>query len=222
MQDVHERMHRFRKTKKKDDADPIPPIAKDLADGAWLLCFDEMQVTDITDAMILGRLFEQLFDHGVVIVTTSNRVPDDLYKDGLQRQNFLPFIDMIKQKLDVLELASPTDYRMRNLTAADVFLYPCQREEAVGKIDEIFETLTQGARVAPDSLTIKGRKIEISAAGAGVAKFSFDELCTRPLGPGITSPLPRIFIPSSLISFPNCRIPPGLGQTVRDIDRCNV
>lgn len=184
MQDVHERMHRFRQTKKKDDADPIPPIAKDLADNAWLLCFDEMQVTDITDAMILGRLFEHLFEQGVVIVTTSNRVPDDLYKDGLQRQNFLPFIDMIKRKLDVLELASPTDYRMRNLTAADVYLYPTARDKAVAKIDAMFATLTEGARVSPDSLTVKGRKIEISAAGAGVAKFSFDELCTRPLGPG--------------------------------------
>ena len=183
MQDVHDRMHRFRKTKSKDDADPIPPIARDLANDAWLLCFDEMQVTDITDAMILGRLFEQLFDHGVVIVTTSNRMPDDLYKDGLQRQNFLPFIDMIKQKLDVLELASPTDYRMRNLTAADVFVFPAGHD-AKTTIDEMFATVTEGARVAPDSLTNKGRTIEISAAGAGVARFTFDELCTKPLGPG--------------------------------------
>ncbi|MBV17270.1 MAG: cell division protein ZapE, partial [Thalassospira sp.] len=157
---------------------------KDLANDAWLLCFDEMQVTDITDAMILGRLFEHLFEHGVVIVTTSNRQPDDLYKDGLQRQNFLPFIEMIKQKLDVLELASATDYRMRNLTAADVFVYPISHDDALPKIDAMFTTLTEGARVTPDSLTVKGRKIEISAVGAGVAKFSFEELCTRPLGPG--------------------------------------
>lgn len=183
MQDVQARLHKFRQTRKDDESDPIPPIAKDLADQAWLLCFDEMQVTDITDAMILGRLFEKLFDLGVVIVTTSNRHPDDLYKNGLQRQNFLPFIDMIKEKLDVLELASRTDYRMRHLTASDVFVYPAD-ENTPARIDEMFATVTEGARVAPDSLRIKGRDIKISAAGAGVARFSFEELCTRPLGPG--------------------------------------
>ncbi|MDP2699476.1 cell division protein ZapE [Thalassospira sp.] len=183
MQDVHDRLHRFRTSKTDDDSDPIPPIAHDLAAAAWLLCFDEMQVTDITDAMILGRLFEHLFDKGVVIVTTSNRMPDDLYKNGLQRQNFLPFIDMIKQKLDVLELASPTDYRMRNLTASDVFVWPADANTPA-KIDRLFATLTEGARVSADSLTVKGRKIAISAAGAGVARFTFEELCTRPLGPG--------------------------------------
>ncbi|RCK43322.1 ATPase [Thalassospira profundimaris] len=183
MQDVHDRLHKFRKTRSDSDSDPIPPIAKDLAKQAWLLCFDEMQITDITDAMIVGRLFEQLFDQGVVVVTTSNRVPDDLYKDGLQRQNFLPFIDIIKDKLDVLELASRTDYRMRHLTAADVFVYPAD-DKTPARIDELFAKVTEGARVEASSLRVKGRDIAIRAAGAGVARFSFEELCTRPLGPG--------------------------------------
>jgi|TARA_R110001583_G_scaffold184213_3_gene343366 cell division protein ZapE len=183
MQDVHEWLHKFRKTRTSEDSDPIPPLARDLADQAWLLCFDEMQITDITDAMIVGRLFEKLFDHGVVVVTTSNRVPDDLYKDGLQRQNFLPFINMIKEKLDILELASRTDYRMRNLTAADVFVYPAD-DNSPARIDELFAKVTEGARVDASSLRVKGRDIAIRAAGAGVARFSFEELCTRPLGPG--------------------------------------
>jgi cell division protein ZapE len=183
MQDVQARLHSFRQTKTKDESDPIPPIASDLAEEAWLLCFDEFQVTDITDAMILGRLFEQLFAKGVVVVATSNRIPDDLYKDGLQRQNFLPFIDMIKEKLDVYELNSPTDYRLRALTGAEVYFIGTA-EERKADVDSIFAKLTEGATVAADKIKIKGREIEVPQTGAGVARFTFEELCARPLGPG--------------------------------------
>ena len=183
MQDVHARLHAFRHGTARDEADPIPPIADDLAAEAWLLCFDEFQVTDITDAMILGRLFEHLFKRGVVVVATSNRIPDDLYKDGLQRQNFLPFIDMIKTRLDLLELNGPNDYRMRNLTGAEVFFIGSGAETRAA-MDRIFARLTEGARVAAGELSVKGRKLDVPQMGAGVARFGFAQLCNRPLGPG--------------------------------------
>lgn len=181
MQDVHNRLHGLRSDRAAAQSDPIPPVAAALAEEAWLLCFDELQVTDITDAMILGRLFEQLFARGVVVVCTSNRPPGDLYKDGLQRQNFLPFIDMIQEKLDVLELASATDYRLRRLQDGAVFHFGADQNAA---LQDAFAGLTEGAKVGPDHLVIKGREVHIPLAGAGVARFSFEDLCTRPLGPG--------------------------------------
>jgi cell division protein ZapE len=159
----------------------IADAAKAVAEDAQLLCFDELQVTDIADAMILGRLFERLFEQDVVIVATSNRAPDDLYKNGLNRQLLLPFIDLIKQRLDVIELAGPYDYRLRQLMAAPVYYAPLgpAAEEAMQRA---WKRLTAGAEAQSMSLDVGGRRLRVARAAAGVAWFGFDELCARPLG----------------------------------------
>jgi cell division protein ZapE len=181
LQDVHERFNRFRANKKADEGDPIPHVADALADEAWLLCFDELQVTNIVDAMILGRLFEALFQRGVVVVATSNRPPKDLYKDGLQRDRFVPFIKLIEAKLDVYQLASGADYRLERMLGMRVFHTPTG-PAATAELDEDFTDLAAGAPPTVEKLEVKGRVVEIEAAG-GVARASFDELCNRPLGP---------------------------------------
>jgi cell division protein ZapE len=159
----------------------IEQAAKQVAEEARLLCFDELQVTDIADAMIIGRLFERLFLDGVVIVATSNRAPDDLYKNGLNRQLFLPFIALIKNKLDVVSIAGPKDFRLEHLLAAPVYYSPLgpAAEEAM---DRAWARLTHGA--APQALTLDvgGRALKVEREAAGVARFSFAELCQRPLG----------------------------------------
>ena len=162
-------------------SDPIPPVAKLIASEARLLCFDEFQVTQIADAMILGRLFENLFEDRVTIVATSNRHPDDLYKDGLNRQLFLPFIEVIKEQCDVFELASERDYRLERLTEAPVWhvLPPAEGETRLG---EAFDRLTLGAHPNQCFLHVKGRRILVPKEAAGVARFTFSELCEKPLG----------------------------------------
>jgi cell division protein ZapE len=159
----------------------IAQTAKRFADETRLLCFDEMQVTDIADAMILGRLFERLFADGVAVVATSNRVPDDLYKNGLNRQLFLPFIALIKQRLDCVEIAGPRDFRLERLLAAPVYYAPLG-PAAAAAMDEAWARLTFGA--SPQSLTLDvgGRALSVRREAAGVARFSFEELCARPLG----------------------------------------
>ncbi|MGE0740329.1 MAG: cell division protein ZapE [Hyphomonadaceae bacterium] len=159
----------------------IGAIAKQVADDARLLCFDEIQVTDIADAMILGRLFERLFAENVVIVATSNRPPDDLYKNGINRQLFLPFIDLMKRKLDVMELAGPRDYRLERLMAAPVYYAPLG-PAANEAMERAWERLTHGARPQAVTLDVNGRALRVEREAAGVARFSFDELCARPLG----------------------------------------
>jgi cell division protein ZapE len=160
----------------------INEAAKQVADEARLLCFDELQVTDIADAMILGRLFERLFAEGVVVVATSNRPPDDLYKNGLNRQLFEPFIDLLKDKLDTLELAGPHDFRLRQLMAAPVWYAPLgpAADEAM---DRAWRRLTAGAQPQAVVLDVNGRSLRIDCQAAGVARLSFEELCARPLGP---------------------------------------
>ncbi|MDX1580756.1 MAG: cell division protein ZapE, partial [Alphaproteobacteria bacterium] len=147
-----------------------------------LLCFDEFQVTDVADAMILGRLFRGLFEEGVVMVITSNRAPDGLYEGGLNRQLFEPAIDMLKHELDLLHLATPTDYRMERIMGSPVYHTPLGRQ-AERELDEAFTALTDETRGEPAEIKVaQGRKLQISEAAKGVARASFDELCARPLG----------------------------------------
>jgi len=160
--------------------DPIPPVAKQVAEEARLLCFDEFQVTQIADAMILARLFDQLFQRGVTMVATSNRVPDDLYKDGINRPLFLPFIKHLKDRCDVFHLASDRDYRLDRLIAAPVWYAPLG-PDADASLEEVWTRLTSGAHAQHVTLTVKGRKLEVSREAAGVAWFTFEELCARPL-----------------------------------------
>lgn len=162
--------------------DPIAPAAKRIAAEAELLCFDEFQVTQIADAMILSRLFEALFARGVTVIATSNRHPDELYKNGINRDLFTPFIDLLKARCDVHELVSARDYRLERLTEAPVWHAPLG-QAAQAAMDHAFERLTLGAQAQSCELTVKGRKIPVSREAAGVARFTFDELCARPLGP---------------------------------------
>jgi cell division protein ZapE len=184
MQEVQDRLHAWRRDPaNKDKADPLPAVAEALAQETWLLCFDEFHVVNIADAMILGRLFETLFAQGVVVVATSNWPPDRLYEGGLQRERFLPFIDLVKQRLDVLELDSGVDYRLQRLKDITVYHAPLgPRAEAA--LDKAFAELTEGAEPAPDSVIYKGREIPVPLAARGVARFSFADLCEKPLGPG--------------------------------------
>lgn len=181
MQEVQAALHEARK-RGVDDA--IKPVAEQIASHLRLLSFDEMQITDITDAMIVGRLFQMLFERGVTIVTTSNRAPRELYKDGLNRALFLPFIDLLEERLEVWELESETDYRQHRLEGAQVYFTPANAE-AKTKIHKIWLELSGGgAATEPLRLMVKGREIQLPEHRSGVARAGFWELCGRPLGPG--------------------------------------
>ena len=180
MRDIHAAIHAWRQAGSKGD-DPIPTLVRDLAGNAWLLCLDELQITDIADAMIVGRLFQGLIDEGVVIVITSNRAPKDLYKDGLQRDRFLPFIGLIEGRLDLLELDSERDYRLGRKRGLQVYHAPLG-SESEAQLDAAFKRLTEGAVPRPDVLTVHGRKLTVPVAAAGVARFKFSELCGTALG----------------------------------------
>nr|WP_322107951.1 cell division protein ZapE [uncultured Dongia sp.] len=184
MLEVHTQLHQWRQEKPKQ-VDLIPALAEHLAAQCTLICFDEFHVTNIADAMILGRLFSALFDHGVVMVATSNWAPDDLYKGGLQRDQFLPFIALLKEKLDVLELDGGRDYRMARLKDMTVYHYPLGDLSGL-KMREAFARLTDNEPPIASSLIVQGRRIEIlrqvSNAHGRVAWFDFDELCAQPLG----------------------------------------
>lgn len=178
MQWVHAEMTAARKTG-VDDA--IAPVAAKLAADVRFLAFDEMQISDITDAMLVGRLFEALFAAGVVVVTTSNRPPDDLYKNGLNRQLFLPFIDLIKEKMVVLELASATDYRQDRLSGTQSYFAPNNRA-ARDAINEIWQNLSGGSSEML-VLHVRGREVDLPVFHNGVARVNFFDLCGKPLGP---------------------------------------
>ncbi len=178
MQDVHGRLHRRRAEK----GDPIGAVASDLAVEATLLCFDEFQVVDIADAMILGRLFTALFAEGVVVVATSNRSPDELYKDGLHRERFLPFIDLLKEKLDMLELEGARDYRLARFVGRQVYFTPAD-DGAYRALERAFADLTDRGSARGTTLVVQGRTLAVPRAAKGVAWFGFDELCRAALGP---------------------------------------
>ncbi|MEG9861608.1 MAG: cell division protein ZapE [Parvularculales bacterium] len=185
MAETHERIFTWREGEKSSrgsgGGDPIAPVARDIAHEAALLCFDEFQVTDIADASILGRLFSHLFDLGVVVVATSNRAPEGLYEGGLNRQRFLPFIDLLHDHMMVLELDGDTDYRLNRLGGRPVYFSPLN-EAAVVAMDEAFERLTGGTPPMVMTAEVKGRTLTVPCAAMGAARFSFEELCARPLG----------------------------------------
>jgi cell division protein ZapE len=178
MMDVHARIHAERQ--RAGSGDPIPVIARALSQEAQLLCFDEFQVTDVADAMILGRLFDRLFAEGVTIVATSNTPPDRLYEGGLNRQLFLPFIEEIKQRLDVVELNGPTDYRLQRIAGLNVYLTPLGPDTDAA-MDQAWCRLTDCKHGKPMNLTVLGRKLGVPQAWRGVARFGFDDLCAKPL-----------------------------------------
>lgn len=179
MQDLHGRIHDWRQSGAQ--ADPIPPLAEALAAEAWLLCFDEFEVRDITDAMILGRLFTALFETGVVVVATSNRPPRELYLDGLQRDRFLPFIALLEERVDILHLDGPTDYRLAGMAGTQVYFSPLG-DTAERALDDAFARLAGAARTVPESLLVQGRELRVPAANRGMARFAFGDLCEQPLG----------------------------------------
>lgn len=200
MQQVHIRLNEYRKFKGRE-ADPIPPVAEQIAAEAALLCFDEFQVTDIADAMILSRLFKVLFEKGVVVVTTSNRPPCDLYKNGLQREAFLPFIDLVEEKMDLLQLDGKLDYRLEHMRQLNVYLFP---DDAVAraKLEEAFVTLTHGARPHAATIPVQGRDVAVPKAAQGVAMVQFADICGRPLGPADYLELARRFHTLIIPSIP--------------------
>jgi cell division protein ZapE len=181
MADVHERIHAYRQDKDNGEHDPIVRAAAEIADESWLLCFDEFHVTDITDAMILGRLFTQLFELGVVVVATSNQPPRDLYKDGLNRGLFVPFIAMLEAHCDVVRLDARIDFRLEKLTGLPVWYVP-DDDTASQALDATWKRLTGARSGAALDLTVKGHAVHVPQAAMGVARFSFADLCGKPLG----------------------------------------
>jgi cell division protein ZapE len=184
MLDVHDRLNAYRTKLKYGGAiggDPIHRTADDLSEQAWVLCFDEFHVTDIADAMILGRLFARMFERGVVVVATSNVEPDELYKDGLNRALFLPFIGLLEQRMDVLRLDARTDFRMEKLIGVKVWHVPADAA-ADRALDAAWRRLTAGRDGQPLDLIVKGHQLRVPRAAMGVARFGFHDLCERPLG----------------------------------------
>ncbi|MDX2308016.1 MAG: cell division protein ZapE [Hyphomicrobium sp.] len=177
MAEVHERIARGRAT---TEGDPIPFVAAEIAGEAPLLCFDEFHVTDIADAMILGRLFKGLFERDVVVVATSNAHPERLYWNGLNRQLFLPFVVLLLEKLDVVELESGRDFRLAKLSGRPLYFAPADAA-ARKALDGHWLRLTGQAHGAPASIDLLGRRLEIPEAAMGVARASFEALCAKPL-----------------------------------------
>jgi cell division protein ZapE len=183
MLDVHERIFAVRQEIKKgehDGEDPIRVVAGELAEQAWLLCFDEFHVTDIADAMILGRLFRHMFDLGIVVVATSNVTPQELYKDGLNRALFLPFIAMLEQHMDAVRLDARTDFRLEKLGGKPVWYVPADAA-AEAALDYAWRRLAGGHQGAAQELALKGRSVHVPRAFMGVARFTFHDLCEEAL-----------------------------------------
>jgi len=184
MADVHARIHAWRQAKKAGERkgdDPIAPVADALAAQAWLLCFDEFSVTDIADAMLLGRLFEALFQRGVVVVATSNVAPSRLYEGGLNRSLFTPFILLIRERMRIVDLEARTDFRLEKLSGSPVYYTPADAA-AARAMDRAFRALTGRDSGALAVIDVGGRLIEAPRTANGVARFAFSELCEQPLG----------------------------------------
>ncbi|MFN3521178.1 MAG: cell division protein ZapE [Phenylobacterium sp.] len=177
--DATQRKARFGQAKGDD---PIPPVAEVVADQARLLCFDELQVTDIADAMILGRLFQALFERGVTLVATSNRPPDDLYKDGINRQLFLPFISLLKVNMDIVAVAGSHDYRLDRLRAAGTWFSPIDPDNE-RQFDALWADMLDGDEELGETLEVLGRKVHLPHATGGLLRASFASLCSVALGP---------------------------------------
>jgi cell division protein ZapE len=183
MLDVHQRIHAVRQEMKRGEhagEDPIRLVAEDLAQQAWLLCFDEFHVTDIADAMILGRLFTQLFERGIVMVATSNVPPEELYKDGLNRALFVPFIEILKKRMDIVRLDARADFRLEKLTGMPTWYVPADAK-ADAALDEAWRRLAGGHDGVAQDLGLLGRSVHVPRAFMGVARFSFNDLCEQPL-----------------------------------------
>jgi len=183
MADVHERIYGYRQSIARGeipDADVIALTASSIFEQAWLLCFDEFHVTDIADAMILGRLFARLFDLGTVVVATSNVAPEDLYKGGLNRSLFVPFIAQIQQRMKVLRLDARTDFRLEKLAGVKMWLVPADAAAAAA-LDRAWIKMTGSAPRKPRDIPIKGRALRVPCSAHGVARFCFADICEQPL-----------------------------------------
>lgn len=184
MADVHERIYDYRRSIARGeiaDGDVIALTAHAIFEESWLLCFDEFHVTDIADAMILGRLFAKLFELGTVVVATSNVAPDDLYKGGLNRALFLPFIKQITDHMDVRRLEARTDFRLEKLQGVPMWLTPADGD-ADAALDRAWSKMTGNAKCKSRDISIKGRILHVPCSAHGVARFSFVDLCEKPLG----------------------------------------
>jgi len=184
MADVHERIRDVRdriKAGEIRDGDPIAPVARSIAQEARLLCFDELAVTDIADAMILGRLFTSLFASGVVLVATSNVAPDRLYEGGLNRALFLPFLSLLLERVEVVRLEARADFRLEKLKGERIWHVPVD-VAARRALDRVFQSLTGGAKPSPTTLEVKGHRVGVPLQAQGVARFTFHDLCVEPLG----------------------------------------
>lgn len=183
MDELHQAITAFRKSPrgKAENADPIAAVTKPIVEGTRLLCLDELQVTDITNAMLLGRLFEKLFAGGVTLVATSNTLPDDLYRDGLNRQLFLPFIEELKTQVEIVRLDGPTDYRRLKLEGEEVYRFGTGTEVR-GGMDRLWLKLCGGVPGKPETVHSLGRDIVVPEAAMGAARFEFAALCEAPLG----------------------------------------
>jgi cell division protein ZapE len=183
MAEVHERIYGYRQAMARGEipeSDVIGLTAQAIFDEAWLLCFDEFHVTDIADAMILGRLFAKLFELGTVVVATSNVAPEDLYKGGLNRALFLPFIAQITEHMDVLRLDARTDFRLEKLVGVKMWLVPPD-DEAEALLNKAWRRMTGNAPCKPRDIAIKGRILRVPCSSDGVARFSFADICEKPL-----------------------------------------